>query len=39
MIDVKDLTRNFGDFCAVDHVSFLSPVRTIFSFSGPQWGR
>ncbi len=35
MIDVKDLTRNFGDFSAVNHVSFSVPKGIIFGFLGP----
>ena len=35
MIDVKDLTKNFGDLCAVDHVSFSVSKGTIFGFLGP----
>ena len=35
MIDVKDLTKNFGDFCAVNGVSFSVPKGVIFGFLGP----
>src|SRR5208282_5078767 len=35
MIDVQDLVKNFGDFCAVDHVSFSVPEGQIFGFLGP----
>jgi len=35
MIEVDNLTKNFGDFCAVDHVSFSVPKGTIFAFLGP----
>src|ERR1700688_4966568 len=35
MIDVQDLVKNFGDFCAVDHVSFAVPEGQIFAFLGP----
>ena len=35
MIEVKDLTKNFGDFCAVNGVSFSVPKGIIFGFLGP----
>jgi ABC-2 type transport system ATP-binding protein len=35
MIDVQDLVKNFGSFCAVDHVSFAVPQGQIFAFLGP----
>jgi ABC-2 type transport system ATP-binding protein len=35
MIDVQDLVKNFGDFCAVNHVSFSVPEGQIFGFLGP----
>ena len=35
MIVVRELTKNFGDFCAVDHVSFSVPKGIIFGFLGP----
>ena len=35
MIDVQDLVKNFGDFCAVDHISFAVPEGQIFAFLGP----
>ena len=35
MIDVRELTKNFGDFCAVNHVSFSVPKGIIFGFLGP----
>jgi len=35
MIDVQDLVKKFGDFCAVDHVSFSVPEGQIFAFLGP----
>ena len=35
MIDVRDLTKNFGDFCAVNRVSFSVPKGIIFGFLGP----
>jgi ABC-2 type transport system ATP-binding protein len=34
-VEVKDLTKCFGDFCAVDHVSFSVPRGEIFGFLGP----
>ena len=34
-IEVKDLTRKFGDFTAVDRVSFTVEHGTIFGFLGP----
>jgi ABC-2 type transport system ATP-binding protein len=33
-VDVRDLTRVFGDFTAVDHVSFSVPRGEIFGFLG-----
>jgi len=35
MIEVRDLVKNFGDFCAVDHISFSVPPGRIFGFLGP----
>jgi ABC-2 type transport system ATP-binding protein len=35
MIDVQDLVKNFGDFCAVNHVTFSVPEGRIFGFLGP----
>jgi ABC-2 type transport system ATP-binding protein len=35
MIEVRELVKNFGDFCAVDHVSFAVPEGQIFAFLGP----
>jgi ABC-2 type transport system ATP-binding protein len=35
MIEARDLVRRFGDFCAVDHVSFTVPQGRIFGFLGP----
>jgi len=35
MILVQDLTRKFGDFVAVDHVSFEVAAGEIFAFLGP----
>jgi ABC-2 type transport system ATP-binding protein len=35
MIVVKDLTKNYGDFCAVNHISFTVPEGKIFGFLGP----
>ena len=34
-VDVRDLTRAFGDFVAVDRVSFEVPEGEIFGFLGP----
>ncbi len=34
-VEVRDLTRTFGDFVAVDHVSFQVPQGEIFGFLGP----
>src|ERR1700689_274396 len=35
MIEVHDLVKNYGDFCAVNHISFNVPTGTIFGFLGP----
>jgi ABC-2 type transport system ATP-binding protein len=35
MIEVEGLTKRFGDFTAVDHVSFRVGERTVFGFLGP----
>src|ERR1700694_2309006 len=35
MIEVRDLVKNFGEFCAVNHVSFAVPEGEIFGFLGP----
>jgi ABC-2 type transport system ATP-binding protein len=35
MITVNDLVKNYGDFCAVNHVSFSVPEGVIFGFLGP----
>jgi ABC-2 type transport system ATP-binding protein len=35
MIEVRDLVKSFGNFCAVDHVSFAVPEGQIFGFLGP----
>jgi ABC-2 type transport system ATP-binding protein len=35
MIQVRDLVKNFGEFCAVDHISFEVPAGKIFGFLGP----
>jgi ABC-2 type transport system ATP-binding protein len=35
MIEVHDLVKNFGEFCAVDHISFEVPAGKIFGFLGP----
>ena len=34
-IEVRDLVKKFGDFCAVDHISFTVAEGTIFGFLGP----
>jgi ABC-2 type transport system ATP-binding protein len=35
MIVVQDLVKNYGDFCAVNHISFSVSEGTIFGFLGP----
>jgi ABC-type multidrug transport system ATPase subunit len=35
IIAVQDLVKNYGDFCAVNHISFTVPEGTIFGFLGP----
>jgi ABC-2 type transport system ATP-binding protein len=35
MIEVEGLTRHFGDFTAVDHISFTVGRGTVFGFLGP----
>jgi ABC-2 type transport system ATP-binding protein len=35
IIDVKDLVKRFGDFTAVDHISFSVEAGEIFAFLGP----
>ena len=35
MIVVQDLVKNYGDFCAVNHISFTVPEGKIFGFLGP----
>jgi ABC-2 type transport system ATP-binding protein len=35
MIHVKDLVKRFGEFTAVDHISFDVPAGEIFAFLGP----
>jgi ABC-2 type transport system ATP-binding protein len=35
IIEVADLTRRFGSFCAVDHVSFQVSPGQVFAFLGP----
>jgi len=35
MIAVQDLVKNYGDFCAVNHVTFTVPEGKIFGFLGP----
>ncbi len=32
---VKDLTKRFGDFCAVDHISFTVSPGEVFGWLGP----
>jgi drug efflux transport system ATP-binding protein len=34
-VEVQDLTRTFGDFVAVDHVSFTVTKEEVFGFLGP----
>ena len=35
MIEVHDLVKKFGEFCAVDHISFTVSEGAIFGFLGP----
>jgi ABC-2 type transport system ATP-binding protein len=35
MIVVQDLVKNYGNFCAVNHISFTVSEGTIFGFLGP----
>jgi len=35
MIVVQDLVKNYGDFCAVNHISFTVTAGKIFGFLGP----
>ncbi len=35
MIVVNDLVKNYGDFCAVNHIAFTVPEGRIFGFLGP----
>jgi ABC-2 type transport system ATP-binding protein len=35
MIVVQDLVKNYGDFCAVNHIAFTVPEGEIFGFLGP----
>src|SRR5215471_19039779 len=35
IIVVEDLVKNYGDFCAVNHISFTVPEGKIFGFLGP----
>ena len=35
MIDVQNLTKYYGDFCAVDNLSFRVPEGSILGFLGP----
>jgi ABC-2 type transport system ATP-binding protein len=37
-IEVKDLTKVFGQLVAVDHVSFQVNQGEFFGFLRPQWG-
>ena len=37
MIEVDGLTRRFGDFTAVDHISFTVEKGIIFGFLGCRW--
>ena len=39
VIAARDLTRRFGDFTAVDHVSFTIERGEIFGFVGSEWLR
>jgi ABC-2 type transport system ATP-binding protein len=34
-VEVQDLVKRFGDFCAVDHISFQTSAGEIFGFLGP----
>jgi ABC-2 type transport system ATP-binding protein len=35
MIDVRNLVKNYGECCAVDHITFSVPEGQIFGFLGP----
>jgi len=35
VLEVESLTKVFGDFTAVDHISFTVPQGEIFGFLGP----
>jgi ABC-2 type transport system ATP-binding protein len=35
MIEVQDLVKTFGEFCAVNHITFSVPTGQIFGFLGP----
>ena len=35
IIEVHDLVKNYGGFCAVNHISFSVPAGRIFGFLGP----
>src|ERR1700730_4585195 len=35
MIEVQNLTKRYGEFCAVDRISFFVPKGKIFGFLGP----
>jgi len=37
MSECKNLTKRFGHFTAVDHVSFAVAKGSIFGFLGPGW--
>lgn len=37
-IEVSNLTKHYGDLCAVDHVSFEVKKGEIFGFLGPNGG-
>ena len=35
MIEIRDLTKKFGDFTAVDHLNFTIETGEFFGFLGP----
>jgi ABC-type multidrug transport system ATPase subunit len=37
MIEIKGLTRKFGEFAAVQHLNLSVPEGVIFGFLGPNW--
>ncbi len=39
VIEVEQLTKSFGHFTAVDHISFQSAAGRNFRFSWSQWSR